>query len=30
MSNEQEKVEIYIQEDVDESQRSWLVAKLEH
>ena len=30
MSNEQEKVEVYIQEDVDESQRSWLVAKLEH
>ena len=30
MSNEQERVEIYIQEDMDVSQRTWLVAKLEH
>jgi len=30
MSNEQEQVEIYIQEDMDVSQRVWLVAKLEH
>jgi len=30
MSNERERVEIYIQEDMDVSQRSWLVAKLEH
>ena len=29
MSNEQERVEIYIQEDMDVSQRAWLVAKLE-
>ncbi len=30
MSNEQEQVEIYIQEELNVSQRSWLVAKLEH
>ena len=30
MSSEQEQVEIYIDEDVGVSQRSWLVAKLEH
>jgi hypothetical protein len=30
MSNKQERVEIYIQEDMDVSQRSWLVAKLGH
>jgi hypothetical protein len=30
MSNEQERVEIYIQEDMGVSQRSWLVAKLEN
>ncbi len=30
MSNEKERVEIYIQEDMNVSQRSWLVAKLEH
>jgi hypothetical protein len=29
MSNEQERVEIYIQEDMDVSRRAWLVAKLE-
>jgi len=29
MSNEQERVEIYIQEDMDVSQRVWLIAKLE-
>ena len=29
MSNEQERVDIYIQEDMGVSQRSWLVAKLE-
>lgn len=30
MSSEQVQVEIYINEDVDVSQRSWLSAKLEH
>jgi hypothetical protein len=30
MSNEQDRVEVYIQEDMDVSQRSWLVARLEH
>lgn len=30
MSSEQEMIEIYINEDVDVSQRSWLAAKLEH
>ena len=30
MSNEREQVEIFIQEDMDVSQRAWLVAKLEH
>jgi len=30
MSNEEVQVEIKIQEDMDVSQRSWLVAKLEH
>ena len=30
MSKEQEQAEIYIQQDLDVSQRSWLVAKLEH
>jgi len=29
MSNEQERIEIYIQENMDVSQRVWLVAKLE-
>lgn len=29
MSNKQEQVEIYIREDMDASQRSWLVTKLE-
>ncbi len=30
MSNLQERVEIYIQEDMDVSKRSWLVATLKH
>jgi len=30
MADEQERVEIYIEEDMDVSQRSWLVATLEH
>jgi hypothetical protein len=30
MASEKEQVEIYIQEGMDVSQRSWLVAKLEH
>ena len=30
MSIEQEKIEIHIKEDMDISQRTWLVAKLEH
>ena len=30
MSNKQEPVEIFIQEDMDVSKRSFLVAKLEH
>lgn len=30
MSNREERVEINIQEDMDVSQRTWLVAKLEH
>ena len=30
MANEQECVGIYIEEDMDVSQRSWLVAALEH
>jgi len=30
MSNKQEQVEIFIQEDMDASKRSFLVAKLEH
>ena len=30
MPNKQEQVEINIQEDMDVSQRSWLMAKLEH
>jgi len=30
MSDEQERVEIYIREDMDVSQRAGLVAKLEH
>lgn len=30
MSNEQERVEIHIEEDINLSQRTWLVAKLEH
>lgn len=29
MVNEQEKVKIHIREDMDVSQRTWLVAKLE-
>jgi len=30
MSNEEERVDINIQQDMDASQRSWLGAKLEH
>jgi len=30
MSNQQERVEIDIQEDINLSQRTWLVAKLDH
>jgi len=30
MSNIEERVEINIQEDMDVSQRSWLITKIEH